>query len=401
MQFKNYKGEGKMQILTMIKNQLKLLLSNRIAILAIILAPLLVTYLFSFSNNGSNKTNVYLVDKDNSKASKQLISMIKNHEDLNVIIDSEEEVKSKVDNNDIPVATVIERGFENNLRYGKTLDVKMIENYDNTDAENISETILSEGNTLKKITGDSKNISEVLKLDNENVSKQLINKTSMDNSITLLYKTINAGQKEEDKNTVTLIGFIVMFLWFVIIQGFRTLIEEKENGTFIRIIGAPMNYTKYLISKIIAALILGIAVTIVVLIAAKFILNASIVNNIFAVMCIFTIYLFALIGIVMIFANFVKKHQTFTIFGAVIMALTGMLGGCFFSIDELAPKTIQIISKFMPESWAIKALKNIMFNNLSLYSQLSSIFVLFLIGVLGLVISTILTNINMKTEKNI
>ena len=390
-----------MQILIMIKNQLKLLFNNRMSIFIMIAAPLLLTWLFSISSSG-NKTNVYLADNDKSKASKQLIAMIEKHEDLNVTVLPEKDMKNKIDNDDIDNGAVINAGFENNLKNGKSLDnVKLIENYDNPDGQNLSVITLSEENALQKITIDSKNISNVLKTNNDEVSKKLINKVSSDSSISSSYKDINTSQKTEDKTTGTLIGFLTMFLWFVVVQGYRTFIEERENNTFNRIKGTPTSYWKYFISKIVATYILGLTVIAAILLVGKYGLKASIVNNIFPEACIFSIYLFALVGIVMIFVPFVKKHQTFTILGSVLMVLTGMLGGSFFSMDELTvPKALQIISKCMPENWGIKALKDVIFNNAPLGSETPSIVILLSAAVLGLLISIILININMKAEKS-
>ncbi|NNU74395.1 ABC transporter permease [Clostridium estertheticum] len=391
-----------MQILIMIKNQLKLLFNNRMSIFIMIAAPLLLTWLFSISISNSSKTNVYLADNDKSKASKQLIAMIEKHEDLSVTILAEKDIKNKIDNDDINNGAVIDAGFERSLKNGKALnDVKLIENYDNPDGQNLSITILSEENALQKITADSKNVSNVLKVNNDEISKKLINKVNSDNSISSSYKEINTSQKTEDKTTERLIGFLVMFIWFVVVQGFRTLIEERENNTFNRIKGMPTSYLKYLISKIIATYILGLTVIAAILLVGKYALKASIVNNIFPEASIFAIYLFAVVGIVMIFVPFVKKHQTFTILGSVLMVITGMLGGSFFSMDELtAPKTLQIISGCMPENWGIKALKDVIFNNSPLSLEINSIVILLSIGILGLLVSTILTNINMKAEKS-
>ncbi|MCB2305678.1 ABC transporter permease [Clostridium estertheticum] len=390
-----------MQILIMIKNQLKLLFNNRMSIFIMIAAPILLTWLFSISTS-SSKTNVYLADNDKSKASKQLIAMIEKHEDLSVTILAEKDIKNKIDNDDINNGAVIDAGFERSLKNGKALnDVKLIENYDNPDGQNLSITILSEENALQKITADSKNVSNVLKVNNDEISKKLINKVNSDNSISSSYKEINTSQKTEDKTTERLIGFLVMFIWFVVVQGFRTLIEERENNTFNRIKGMPTSYLKYLISKIIATYILGLTVVAAILLVGKYALKASIVNNIFPEASIFAIYLFAVVGIVMIFVPFVKKHQTFTILGSVLMVITGMLGGSFFSMDELtAPKTLQIISRCMPENWGIKALKDVIFNNSPLSLEINSIVILLSIGVLGLLISTISINIKMKAEKS-
>ncbi len=388
-----------MQILTMIKNQLKLLFNNRITIFAIIAAPLLLTYLFSFSAS-NNKTNLYIADSDKSVYSKQLISMIKNHEDINVISLSENEIKKKVDNSSISMGLVINKNFGYNLTSNKNLNIKMLQNYETQDGALLEQIVLSESNTLKKVTTDSKVISQGLSLSNDDVSKELLKNAKGNLNISISDKTLNNGQGNQNTTSIKLIGFLVMFLWFVVVQGFRTLIEEKENNTFDRILSTPTNYTKYLISKIVATYIFGLIVIAVILIAGKYLFNVNIISNLPAASIIFAVYLFALTGIVMIFVPFIKKQQSFTILGAVIMALTGILGGSFFQVDEISSSTMQLISKFTPESWAIKSITDVTFNNASIKAELSSIIILAIAGILGLTISYILLNIKIRAEKS-
>jgi ABC-2 type transport system permease protein len=387
-----------MQILTMIKNQLKLLFNNRIAIFAIIAAPLLLTYLFSFSAS-SDKTNLYIADSDKSVYSKQLISMMKNHKDINVINLSENEIKKKVDSSSISMGFVINKSFGDDLTSSKNLNIKILQNYETGDGALLEQIVLSESNTLKKVTADSKIISQGLNLSNNDVSKELLKNVKGNLNISTSDKTLNNGQGNQNTTSTKLIGFLVMFLWFVVVQGFRTLIEEKGNNTFERILGTPTNYTKYLISKIAATYIFGLIVIAVILIAGKYLFNLNIISNLSAESIIFAVYLFALTGIVMIFVPFIKKQQSFTILGAIIMALTGILGGSFFQVDEIASSTMQLISKFTPESWAIKSITDVTFNNASINAELPSIIILAVAGVLGLTISYVLLNIKIKAEK--
>lgn len=389
-----------MQIITLIKNQLKLLFDNRIAIFAIIAAPLLLTFLFSFSQSSNGKTNLYVADLGNSRYSKELISLIQKHKDINLVLTTEEKIKEKVDDSTYPMGLVIDKNFTSNLMSDKTDGLKIIQNFDNEDAAMLTEVITTEADTLKKLSLDSGFISKNLNTDNNTLTKNLFKEANKTSNLSISDKTLSNGQKTEDKVTVTLIGFLSMFIWFVVVQGFRTLIQEKENNTFNRILSTPTNYTKYLISKIAATYILGLIVVAVILIAGKYTLKISIVTNIFSEAIIFSLYIFAIIGIVMLFVPFIKKQQSFTMVGAVLMALTGILGGAFFSIDEIAPKVMQIISKLMPEAWAIKSLKNIIFNNASLSSELTSIIIFLSIGTVGLIISSILVNLKMKAEKS-
>ena len=64
------------QLLFMIRHQLKLMLQNRAAIFATISAPLLLTYFFSFSADGSQQKEVYVADEDQSAYSAQFMKMI-------------------------------------------------------------------------------------------------------------------------------------------------------------------------------------------------------------------------------------------------------------------------------------------------------------------------------------
>jgi ABC-2 type transport system permease protein len=382
----------------MIKNQLKLLFNNRIAIFTIIAAPLLLTYLFSFFS-GSSKTNLYINDSDNSVYSNQLITMLKCHNDINIISLTEKELEKKLDDNSISIGFDISKNFGEDLTAGKDLNIKILQNYETSDGALLEQAVLGEVNTLKKITVDSKVISQGLNMSNDDVSKELLQKLSSTSNISINDKTIGKNEKMQNSTTSKLIGFLVMFLWFVVVQGFRTLIQEKENGTFNRILSTPTNYAKYLISKIAATYILGLIVIAVILLAGKYIFSISLAANMASEAIIFAVYLFAITGIVMIFVPFIKKQQSFTIFGGIIMVLTGILGGSFFSIDEVASSTMQLISKFTPESWAIKAITDITLNNTAINSELLSLLILVAVGVLGLTIAYILLNIKIRTEK--
>lgn len=387
-----------MQILIMIKNQLKLLFNNRIAIFTIIAAPLLLTYLVSFSS-GSSKINLYINDSDNSAYSNQLITMIKSHNNMNVISLTEKNLEKKLDDNSISIGFVINKNFGEDLTTGKDLNLNILQNYETGDGTLLEQVVLGEVNTLKKITIDSKVISEGLNLSTDNVSQELLEKISRTSNISINDKTISKDEKMQNSTTTKLIGFLVMFLWFVVVQGFRTLIQEKENSTFNRILSTPTNYTKYLISKIVATYIFGLIIIAVILLAGKYIFNISLAANMASEAIIFAVYLFAITGIVMIFVPFIKRQQSFTIFGAIIMALTGILGGSFFSIDEIASSTMQLISKFTPESWAIKAITDVTLNNGSINSELLSLVILAATGVLSFAISYILLNIKIRAEK--
>lgn len=382
-------------MLRMIKNQLKLLFNNRIAMFFVILVPIALTYVFS-SASSNNKINLYYTDLDKTPYSNELISMLKNNKDIKPISASEAAVRKQVDTNNVSEGLIIDKNFQNNLFNNKKLNIKMVENYPSSESAIVKEAVLGEANTLKKAAIDSKNISDGLNISKDTISSDLLKKLKANSNISIDDK---GNSMNENKATTSLIGFLAMFLWFVIIQGFRTLIEEKENDTFSRILSTPISYSRYLISKIASTYIFSLILLVVTLVIGKYAFNITFAQNLSAEAVIFAIYLFAVTGIVMIFVPFIKKQQTLTILGSILMALTGMLGGSFFPLDEVSSKVILTLSKFTPESWAINSISDITFNNANLNSQITSIIVLTAIGIVGLSVSYTLLNIKIKTER--
>ncbi len=370
-----------MQMPEIIKNQLKLLFYNRVAVFAMIATPLLLTFLFTFSSN-SGKTELFIADSDHSVSSAQLINLLQTHDDINVVSISENELIKKVDNGSIMTGFIIQKKFGDNLKSNGNLNIEMVENYHTGESALLEQAVLIEANTLQDV---------------HNLNLPLGALSSLP-QIAVNEKDSGNGSGKTNIATVKLIGFLGMFLWFIVFQGFRTLIAEKGNHVFERIQGTQTSYACYLFSKIIAAYVFSLLLTIVVLIAGRYLFHTSQINNLPATAVLFAIYLFALTGIAMMFVPFINKQQSFTILGSVIMALTGILGGSFFSIEEISSSGMKIISKLTPEYWAIQSICDTAMNNSSFSSQILPAAVLGLMGILGFIIACLTLTWKMKAQ---
>lgn len=394
-------------MLEMIKGQLKLLFRNRAAIVATIALPLILTYLFSFSLNSSGKQVLYTTDLDDSAYSKQLISMINTHSNVEVNKITESEMQKKIDNQDISIGLFINKGFGDSLGTDEDPSLKIIQNHQDGQGAILEQVISGETANLRKITRDSKFTADELKsigvADNEELSTTLFNNITGElkepSKISIEDETQLQGEKKQDNATGRLIGFLAMFIWFVVIQGCRTLIDEKENNTFNRLLSTPINYNKYLIAKVVATYIYGAIHVIAILLAGKYFLKIGFINNVVAVGAIFAAYLLALISITLIFIPFIKRQQQFTALASVIIVVTGMLGGSFFSL-EVAPKIMETISKFTPEGWAISSLTDVIFKGNNVSDELVPLGIFIGVGVLGMIVSIVLQNVKMKIQFN-
>ncbi|AIQ20447.1 multidrug ABC transporter [Paenibacillus sp. FSL H7-0357] len=343
-----------MQFIIMLKHQLKQIFSNRIAVLAMMGLPLILTYLFSFST-GSMPDTIYAADDDHSIYSKQLLELINQQSGLRVINTDVKSIKNKVNAQDIPFGFVIGQDFSSMLLSGQELPLSFVQNEENGEGALLKEIIAGEAGTIRKVVNDSEYMSGHLQLNADSMSRYLFTALKGASKPSINVQTLNSGEEGENKTAAErFTGFMAMFIWFVVVQGLRSLVDEKENKTVNRLLSTPVSYMKYLLSKMAAAFLFGIIYISVILLSGKYLLRINMINhNLPVLVMLLAMYLFALIGLTMLILPFMKSQKQFTSSASIIVAVTGMLGGSFFSM-QLAPKVMRTIGKFTPEAWVIQ-----------------------------------------------
>ncbi|MEC3656350.1 ABC transporter permease [Bacillus siamensis] len=375
------------QLLFMIRHQLKLMLQNRVAIFATISVPLLLTYLFSFSADDSQQKEVYVADKDQSVFSAQLMNMIQTVGHVKVTKVTEDVLKTKVNHQDISFGLLIGSHFEETLFSGEELNVSFIQNEEKGDAVLTEQLIVQQAGTLKKIVRDAAVMSRTLHTDAKQAAADLLKDIQSHSAVTVDRQHIYAGGQAADR----LIGFLVMFIWFVAVQSLRSFIDEKENHTYARLLSTPVSYTAYAISKFAAAYLFGLLHIIVILGAGTFMLHIRFADHVLPAGAMLAACVFALTAVTMAVIPFMKSQKQFTSLASVFIAVTGLLGGAFFTLDA-APEYMRTLSLFTPEKWVIGAFQN----NGGDSVQIAPLSLFLAAGAAALALSLYLINRNMK-----
>ncbi|MCP6683819.1 ABC transporter permease [Bacillus nakamurai] len=380
-----------MQMFLMVKHQLKLMFQNRIAILATVSVPLLLTYLFSFTLNGSQHKEVFVADTDQSVYSEQFMNMIQTDGHLKITKVTEDVLKKKVNHHDIAFGLLIGPHFEERLFSEDQVSLSFIQNQEKGDAALTEQLIAQQAGTLKKIVRDAKHMSQTLHIDGKQTAADLLKDIQGQSAVTVTHQANQAGGQAAGR----LIGFLAMFIWFVAVQGLRSFIDEKENDTFTRLLSTPVSYQKYAASKLAAAYLFGLLHIIAIIAAGKYMLNISIADNVLEAGVVLAAYLFALTALTMVLIPFMKSQKQFTSLASILIAVSGILGGSFFSL-ELAPKYMRVLSVFTPEKWAIGSLKDMMNDSAASGSQITPLSLFLGIGAAALAVSFYFINRNVK-----
>lgn len=346
---------------TQLNVQLKLLFRNKTALLAMIVLPLLLTFLLTRTNTGPANYMVYMSDGDQTSASAQLIRLMKNQKNLTIREASPEKIDEVLKSQNTDVAVKIEKGFAESILAGGTPKMQILQSYESA-RSTVSVQAISQCYKilLETYSGATAAAPKLANKDQtsavgERILAGALKQDSEKSAISSVPFSVNkTSQTGIDDVTRSFMGFLFLFLGMVVIQGCRTLIEEKENRTYERMLGTPGSFLKFLIVKTVSIFLYGVVHIVVIIAAGRLLFHLDIFRNLLPLCLVFAAYLFALIGIVLAFTLGADNQKTFSSIGLPVSVLTGMLGGCFFPI-EIAPGFIQLLSHVTPQGWALPA----------------------------------------------
>lgn len=388
-----------MQLLILLNYQIKLVFRNKVALIATLALPLLLTYFFTQAGSGTSKYTLYVSDADKSSYSSELINMLQKQDDLLVENTSESNINTKLSEQKIDIALKIEKGFADQLAIGTSPKMQIIKMYNTAGSSICEQEITSRYNVLANIVARTQSVSNVFaqgggdqKTAQTTMVDSVLQAQNSQSHITTesvsLKKTTQS--KSIDNTSRSLLGFIVLFLWIVVIQGCRTLIDEKENKTYTRMLSTPVNYSKFITAKFISVYLYGLAHIVIILAASKLLFKVDCFDSIAPIFTILALYLFAIISITFLFTLRAHNQQVFSSIGMPFAILTGMLGGTMFPL-EIAPKFIQVLARFTPQGWAMPAITSIYAANAT--SQIITSAVIFITaGIILMAVFFLITN---------
>jgi ABC-2 type transport system permease protein len=182
-------------------------------------------------------------------------------------------------------------------------------------------------------------------------------------------------QKTPDTFQQTVPGYTVMFVFFLIGTISSSLIDERRQGTFRRLLQTPANKAAIVGGKLLAGMITGSLQVLILLGVGVLAFHMQIGHHLLEL---------ALLSLALVACavSLGLAASTTRIGGALIPALilAALLGGCMFPTD-LMPPFLRFISYAVPHSWALQGYQNLMVRGQSLAQVLPQIGVLLLFAI--------------------
>jgi len=155
-------------------------------------------------------------------------------------------------------------------------------------------------------------------------------------------------------------GIMAMTVMMSVMTGLPGAIsQEKEVGTMDGMMVAPINRLSIILGKTLAQTARGLLQGVIILALAIWLFGVTIQGNIFLVFGLLLLGVFSFVGLGIVLTSFAKDQQTATMLMTTLLFPMMFLSGVFFPIQQM-PWYMQDISKVLPLTYAVDALRKVM-----------------------------------------
>ena len=210
----------------------------------------------------------------------------------------------------------------------------------------------------------------------------------------ITYSNSNNNDKKIDFDVAAhnVPAWTLFAIFFIVISLSGSIIKERQDGSFARLMTMPCPYSTYLLSKVVIYVVVCLLQFIVVMMMGKWLfplldLPVFEMHGTFFY-CLIVVFCAALaaIGFGLLISAFATTHQQASIFGAVSVVILSAIGGIWVP-TFLMPKFLKTLSMVSPLNWGIEAFYGLILRGGGMVSVLPRCFLLVAFAVVCFIIS--------------
>ncbi|NIQ07654.1 MAG: ABC transporter permease [Candidatus Korarchaeota archaeon] len=340
------------------------LFRNKMALAMLVLMPIFMMTMAGFifpSNTSMSSVSIALVNEDegygNYSASSIFINVleeINNSTEMMVLTNASsfDEVRNMIQRDDVEGGIVITRNFTSNLMTGEQGSIIIV-----TDQSNPQLSIALQTG-LKEVFDQ---MGTWLAQQNVETLSPLVNAT---NSLAVVkpYHVETKGAIPGTFNYFDFMapGLMAMTVMMSVMTGLPAAIShEREIGTLDGMMVAPIRRLGIILGKTLAQTVRGLLQGTLILILAIALFSVVIHGNILLIFALLFLGVFSFVGLGVVITSFAKDQETAMMVMMTLMFPMLFLSGVFFPIQQM-PWYMQNISKVLPLTYAITALRKVM-----------------------------------------
>lgn len=398
-----------MKFSAVVANRLRILFSDRLFILAMILIPLLLSLIMGYAQRKEKLgyMPIAVADEDGSALSQLLAERFSGKEGIKAVLCDRQEALNLIRDEKAEAAVVILEGFERKLLAGELQEaILVVKSPSSITDELVKELVAAEVIRLQgaEFAYDwlNKSLGGGNLPERAEVWAQVESYWTPEPLMTILYEEIQA-ERQSGPARVTIppfaaasLGILVLFVMLALLFGSGWICEERANGTLQRIYSSPGAMLPVFLGNASALMILGLAQVAFFVLIQKVLFDVTMLAGPGAWL-VLVAYLVCAVSLSMLMASSFKTAARLQAVAPVFSILTGFLGGCLWNIAGM-PGELVSLSRFTPQGWTLSAITALYANPGDLSSAwpaagvlLGASLIMLLLGYRGLVSRKVLS----------
>ena len=193
--------------------------------------------------------------------------------------------------------------------------------------------------------------------------------------------TVGGGSEEEEFNIFGQVvpGYAVMFAMFTVLSAAGGILEEKERGTFKRLLISPIPRWSLLGGKLLAQFLMGVGQIALMFLAGALIFRVQLGNSLLGLLLITLATCWATTSLGILLVALIRSRKQIHPITTLIILGSSAIGGSWFPLFMM-PKAVQQVGRVTLVAWAMEGYNRLMILGGSLADVWVDIGVLILYG---------------------
>lgn len=343
------------------RKDLKTRIRDRSALVVALLVPFALAFIFNavFSGaaGGANIVTLGVADQDHGAAARTFIDKV-----LGGVAESgfisvraapdETTARRLVGSGRLSTAVVIPSGFSDAVQSGAPAALVVIGNANAPISADIGRSV-AEGYAadLNRIRLSVTTVAASGRVTAS--AEELVNR-AMTTAAPVTLHDVSTANKQLNAKSFYAAGMAVFFVFFTVGFGVAGLLEERADGTLVRLAAAPIGRSSILAGKMLTSLIMGLVSMSVLVLATSVLFGASWGPTVGVAVLVVAAVLAAM-GVMALVATIAKTPEQAGQWQSVVAVILGLLGGAFFPVSQ-SLGVLSVITLATPQAWFLRGL---------------------------------------------
>ena len=387
----------------LVAKDLRLLARDRVAILFLVLAPIVVISVAGFSlstfygSRGGSETEFLLpvANLDDGDVADKLVASLKEASGVRLEEVGEQEARRLVaETGEAGAALVIPSGFTRGFRKGQSVRLLLL-----TDPVKHLELLRIKGEVRRAQAGLVASqvaarvaVVEVLTyagdVDFEEVAEDARELASrlVDKSVVLEEESLTSVRTSFNAFDQNVPGFGVTFLMLGMLLGVGLgLVDERGWGILYRLASTPIAAENVVVGKVVSRFLIGVVQMAILFAFGHAVFGISLGPSLLAMGLVIAGVSFAAAAFGLLVAALAPTRDSVLPLGTITIMVMAAIGGCWWPIS-IEPSWLQKLAHLFPTAWAMEAFNDLMLRERALSDIAPGLLALVIFGIVYLVV---------------